>query len=212
MTRSVLRLTLAGCCAAALGLALARPAAVPSQKPIHDPRLPRPAEAAAQERPEATRAGSWQGSWYYSDRWSRMAFWFEEKGKLKMRYRYELKGEGDAAAEAFGDSGETGTGSSSTGTGPGQLRIDWKAQRDGSIHGRIERVWPDPEGHGEIIESNDFDLWRIRGGDEIYLIFTNTKRERRSASGTELLDTEKDQGFTLRKLTDEIVHWEELIS
>ena len=205
-------LALAASLAAALGAALAMPAARPSNKPIQDPNLPRASEAAAHDRPEPTKAGSWEGSWYYSDRFSRMAFWFDgEKGKMKIRYRYEVKGSGDESEMAYGDTGASGTGSSAAGTGPGSITFTSKVQSDGSIRGRIVRTWPEPVHGGTIVESNDFEAWRILGGDEMFLLFHNTTRETRGGNAAPTTEPVPDQGFTLRKLTDEIVRWEELI-
>jgi len=194
------------------GTLLARPAASPSKKPVHPPNLPIPAEAAARSQPAMVKAGSWQGSWYYSDRSSRLAFWFDGvRGKMKVRYRYELKGGGEGEANGFGDSGETGTGRSSAGTGPGKLQLTWKVDPDGILRGRIVRSWPDGKGTGEVIESNDFEAWRINDGEELYLFFKNTVQEHRAGEATSNRENIPDQAFTLRKMTDEIVYWEELI-
>src|SRR5262245_61575365 len=134
--------------------------------------------ATALTRPQATpltpsqparvQAGSYQGTWYYSDRTSRLAFWFDEQqpGKVKARYRYQLRGAG------FGDSGETGTGPCSSGTGPGTFKLSYRLEQDGVIRGRMVRTWPAQD--GEMVESNDFEAYRTGLGEELYCVFKNT--------------------------------------
>src|SRR5438093_13065963 len=121
---NAMRKTASSCCAALLLMAsaLARLEASPSHS----------------SPPVRVQTGSYQCTWYYSDRASRLAFWFDEQqpGKLKARYRYQVRGGG------YGDSGETGTGPCSSGTGPGTFKLSYHLDPDGTIRGRMVRTWP----------------------------------------------------------------------
>lgn len=157
--------------------------------------------------PPAVKSGSYQGTWLYADRMTRLAFWFDEQnGKLKVRYRYDLKTAG------YGDSGQDGAGPCSSGTGPGTFTLTYRLDPDGIVRGKMVRKWPNGPGEDDdVTESNDFEAYRIGLGDELYCLFKNRVRESKK-NGQPVGEPLGEFYFTFRKVTDEMVFWEELKS
>jgi len=157
-----------------------------------------------QPPPAPTRAGSYQGTWSYVDRRGTLAFWFDQSGgKLLVRYRYDLGFAGS------GDTGAGGTGVAESPIGKGTSALTSTLDADGVIRGHITRRWTS-EGV-EAILSNDFEAYRYGPkGETLYCVFKNTRRETRREDGGTTTEPFEDTTFNFRKLTDEIVFWEEI--
>jgi hypothetical protein len=162
-----------------------------------------PAQISSGTAPRTSK-GSFQGTWYRSDKQSKLAFWIEEtkSGKVRLRYRYQIDNGG------YGDSMESGSGNSYSLAGAGPFTITYALDKDGVIRGSMTRTWTTPG--REIVEHNKFEIYRVEPGDRMVCRNFEILRQT-NAGGVRTSTVSDDYEFVFMKATDEIVHWEELL-
>jgi len=161
-----------------------------------------PAQVASGTAPRTSK-GTFQGTWYRSDKQSKLAFWIEEtkSGRIRLRYRYQVDNGG------YGDSTESGSGNSYSLAGTGPFTITYALDKDGVIRGNMTRSWSTIG--REITERNRFEIYRIEPGDRMVCRNFEILRQT-NVGGVRSSTVTDDYEFVFMKATDEIVHWEEL--